>query len=52
MGAFEAIIRGSDEGSHRLTHNVKGEDANVLYYIALFELDRANAILKIIDDNR
>ena len=52
MDAFEAIIRGSDAGTHELAHKVKGEDAKVLYDIALFERDRANTILDVISHNR
>ena len=52
MKAFEAIIRASDKGTHELAHKVKGKDATVLYDIALFERDRANAILETVGNNR
>ena len=52
MDVFEAIIRASDEGTHELAHSVKGKDAHVLYDIALFERDRADAILKAASNNR
>lgn len=44
MDAFEAIIRGSDTGTHDLAHEVMGEDARILDEIALYEQNRCDAI--------
>lgn len=44
--AFEDIIRFSDEGTHYLAHNLKGEDANILFQTALFQMDRMLAVMK------